>query len=155
MTSKIKYFTYKNGVFRLSKIDEELNALREALDRAKECLSVVGACDNAGTQRVHGLSMLESVKRIESKFAKQARNGIDDSAATWGLYRKSSETDEELTKRILDAVQSSPMYKEATNWHTPQNNDLSIPTSCQHSWKVYDSGFSRYDYCEKCDKKKE
>lgn len=25
---------------------------------------------------------------------------------------------------------------------------------CPHSWKTYDSGWSRYEYCEKCDVKK-
>lgn len=26
---------------------------------------------------------------------------------------------------------------------------------CNHSWKVYDSGFSRYEYCEHCNKKRD
>lgn len=31
---------------------------------------------------------------------------------------------------------------------------LGFDHGCAHSWKVYDSGWSRYEYCEKCQEKK-
>jgi hypothetical protein len=31
-----------------------------------------------------------------------------------------------------------------------QYGDTNMVPSCQHDWKTYDSGWSRYDYCQKC-----
>lgn len=47
-----------------------------------------------------------------------------------------------------------------TNWgldESPENTLQEIPKvySCStHLWKIYDSGFSKYEYCEHCNTKK-
>lgn len=34
-------------------------------------------------------------------------------------------------------------------------NIVNVPEKCSHQWKTYDSGWSKYDYCAKCDEKKQ
>jgi hypothetical protein len=32
--------------------------------------------------------------------------------------------------------------------------NFGLGTSCQHNWKTYDSGWTRYEYCDKCNVEK-
>jgi len=41
-------------------------------------------------------------------------------------------------------------------WGEPQmsGEQLELPQSCVHEWRVYDSGITAYEYCAKCNQER-
>lgn len=55
------------------------------------------------------------------------------------LEETSEDTQDWFTQGLYPGQANSPFYTEV----------------CQHQWKIYNSGWTMYEYCTKCDKKKD
>ena len=55
--------------------------------------------------------------------------------------------------KALDAGFTNPMQVASLD---TLNSDYDVePKTCHHKWATYNSGFTMYEYCKICDKKKE
>lgn len=144
------------------KLDERVRI--RSLDREAIVHAISATCDGTSYKVKYDLVTIESYLLGDQTSTFQAYGvkesdleplGFDESATpkltitlpeTYPIKFKNPLSDAELErfrKQFHDSISGA-----GNTFRTP------IIGPCDHSWTIYDSGFSRYEFCTKCDEKK-